>query len=50
MAFSLIRQKQLRRDRGDGDSAYQNAYGRYRASVVRHRLGIDIVFELSSRR
>ena len=46
MGFLTDPQKQLLSDRGDVDFAYQNAYGRYRASVVRHRLGIDIVFRI----
>jgi twitching motility protein PilT len=33
-------------DRGDADFAYANAFGRYRTSVVRQRLGIDIVFRI----
>jgi len=32
--------------RGDSDFAYENAYGRYRVSVVRQRLGVEIVFRL----
>ena len=32
--------------RGDSDFAYENNYGRYRVSVVRQRLGIEIVFRL----
>jgi twitching motility protein PilT len=32
--------------RGDTDFAYANLSGRYRTSVVRHRLGIDIVFRI----
>src|SRR5215467_11111387 len=32
--------------RGDSDFAYENDYGRYRVSVVRQRLGIEIVFRL----
>src|SRR5260370_5704962 len=32
--------------RGDTDFAYANAAGRYRTSVVRQRLGIDIVFRI----
>src|SRR3989449_6945101 len=31
-------------DRGDADFAYANAFGRFRTSVVRQRLGTDIVF------
>ena len=33
-------------ERGDTDFAYANANGRYRASVVRQRLGTDIVFRV----
>jgi twitching motility protein PilT len=33
-------------DRGDTDFAYANAAGRYRTSVVRQRLGIEIVFRI----
>src|SRR5712692_9008452 len=33
-------------DRGDADFAYANNFGRYRTSVVRQRLGIDIVFRI----
>ena len=32
--------------RGDSDFAYENEYGRYRVSVVRQRLGIEIVFRV----
>ena len=32
--------------RGDSDFAYENEYARYRVSVVRQRLGIEIVFRL----
>jgi twitching motility protein PilT len=32
--------------RGDSDFAYENEYGRYRVSVVRQRLGVEIVFRL----
>jgi twitching motility protein PilT len=38
-------QKQLL-ERGDVDFAYANPTGRYRTSVVRHRLGIDLVFRI----
>jgi len=38
--------KKLLNQRGDTDFAYANAAGRYRTSVVRHRLGIDIVFRI----
>jgi twitching motility protein PilT len=33
-------------DRGDTDFAYENEYARYRVSVVRQRLGVEIVFRL----
>jgi twitching motility protein PilT len=33
-------------ERGDSDFAYANVAGRYRASVVRQRLGIEIVFRI----
>jgi twitching motility protein PilT len=33
-------------ERGDTDFAYANAAGRYRTSVVRQRLGIEIVFRI----
>lgn len=33
-------------DRGDSDFAYSNKVGRYRTSVVRQRLGVDIVFRI----
>jgi twitching motility protein PilT len=38
-------QKQLA-ERGDVDFAYANSTGRYRTSVVRHRLGLDLVFRI----
>jgi twitching motility protein PilT len=33
-------------ERGDVDFAYANVFGRFRASVVRQRLGIDLVFRI----
>jgi twitching motility protein PilT len=33
-------------ERGDADFAYANASGRFRTSVVRQRLGIDVVFRI----
>jgi twitching motility protein PilT len=33
-------------ERGDSDFAYENDYARYRVSVVRQRLGIEIVFRV----
>jgi twitching motility protein PilT len=35
-------------ERGDVDFAYATEFGRFRTSVVRHRLGIDIVFRIIS--
>lgn len=46
MGFLNDHQKQLLADRGDVDFAYATSFGRFRASVVRHRLGIDIVFRI----
>jgi len=43
--LSEAQQKQLA-ERGDVDFAYSNETGRYRTSVVRHRLGIDLVFRI----
>jgi len=39
-------QKTQLNDRGDADFAYSNAVGRYRTSVVRQRLGVDLVFRI----
>ena len=33
-------------ERGDADFAYANSFGRYRTSVVRQRLGVDLVFRI----
>jgi twitching motility protein PilT len=33
-------------ERGDADFAYANASGRFRTSVVRQRLGVDLVFRI----
>ena len=35
-------------ERGDVDFAYATKFGRFRTSVVRHRLGVDIVFRIIS--
>ena len=48
MAFLTDLQKQLLAERGDVDFAYSNSMGRFRASVVRQRLGIDLVFRIIS--
>ena len=38
------------KDTGDVDFAYQNAFGRYRASVVQQRLGNDICYRIINSR
>ena len=39
-------QKTQLADRGDVDFAYANSFGRFRTSVVRQRLGVDVVFRI----
>ena len=39
-------QKSQLTERGDADFAYANSFGRFRTSVVRQRLGIDLVFRI----
>src|SRR5437868_11289383 len=39
-------QKTQLNERGDADFAYTNSFGRFRTSVVRQRLGIDLVFRI----
>ncbi len=46
MGFLNDAQKKLLEERGDVDFAYANDGGRYRTSVVRHRLGYDLVFRI----
>lgn len=46
MGFLTDAQKILLTERGDVDFAYANSFGRFRASVVRHRLGLDLVFRI----
>jgi len=48
MGFLNETQKKQVEERGDVDFAYATDFGRFRASVVRHRLGIDIVFRIIS--
>src|SRR6185369_1997026 len=43
-------QKTQLNTRGDADFAYANATGRFRTSVVRQRLGVDIVFRIINTR
>src|SRR6476619_7617159 len=49
-AFLNDAQRELVKERGDADFAYANSRGRYRASVVRQRLGTDIVFRIINTR
>ncbi|HEV2805375.1 MAG TPA: PilT/PilU family type 4a pilus ATPase [Chthoniobacterales bacterium] len=44
--FLTDAQKVQLNERGDADFAYANAFGRFRTSLVRHRLGIDLVFRI----
>jgi len=44
--FLTDAQKIQLNERGDADFSYTNAFGRFRASVVRQRLGIDLVFRI----
>ncbi len=46
MGFLNEDQQKLLHERGDVDFAYATTLGRFRASVVRHRLGIDMVFRI----
>ena len=46
MGFLTEPQKKRLHEKGDIDFAYQNSFGRFRASVVRHRLGYDLVFRI----
>ena len=43
--LSSLHKSQLN-ERGDADFAYANNFGRYRASIVRQRLGVDLVFRI----
>lgn len=45
-SFLTAREWKRLREKGDVDFAYQNDFGRYRASVVRQRLGYDICCRL----
>ena len=49
-SFLTDAQRTLVNERGDADFAYANEKGRYRASVVRQRLGTDIVFRIINSR
>jgi twitching motility protein PilT len=47
--LSAVHQEELT-TRGDADFAYANEFGRFRTSVVRQRLGTDIVFRVINTR
>jgi len=49
-SFLTDAQRTLVNERGDADFAYANEKGRYRASVVRQRLGTNIVFRIINTR
>jgi twitching motility protein PilT len=49
-SFLTETQKTRLNQRGDADFAYANGFGRFRASVVRQRLGIDLVFRIINTR
>ena len=48
LARGFLNEAQLTRlqEQGDVDFAYANSFGRFRTSVVRQRLGIDLVFRI----
>lgn len=48
LAFSLMNETQVNvfEGRGDVDFAYEPSFGRFRASVVKQRLGIEMVFRV----
>jgi twitching motility protein PilT len=50
LAHAFLDEAQIKRleERGDVDFAYSPDFGRFRASVVRQRLGIDITFRIIS--
>lgn len=50
LARGFLNDEQLKRlhEIGDVDFAYSNSFGRFRTSVVRQRLGLDLVFRVIS--
>jgi twitching motility protein PilT len=48
--FLTNAQKTQLNERGDADFAYGNGFGRFRTSVIRQRLGIDLVFRIINTR
>ncbi len=49
-SFLTDAQKTRLKERGDADFAYANGFGRFRTSVVRQRLGVDLVFRIINTR
>ncbi len=49
-SFLTEEQKMHLNERGDADFAYQNSFGRFRTSVVRTRLGLDLTFRIVNTR
>lgn len=49
-AFLTAEQTTRLNERGDADFAYATSFGRFRTSVVRQRLGIDLVFRIINTR
>jgi twitching motility protein PilT len=52
LAYSFLTEAQIKKleERGDVDFAYSPGYGRFRASVVQQRLGIDMTFRIITTR
>jgi twitching motility protein PilT len=50
MGFLNDKQKEQLAERGDVDFAYSNSLGRFRTSVVRQRIGYDLVFRIINSR
>lgn len=50
LAYGFLNEEQIKRleTRGDVDFAYSPDFGRFRASIVKQRLGIDITFRIIS--
>jgi twitching motility protein PilT len=50
LAYAFLTEDKIKRleERGDVDFAYSTDFGRFRASVVQQRLGIDITFRIIS--
>src|SRR5690606_8355084 len=50
LAYSFLNEAQIQQleTRGDVDFAYSPEFGRFRASVVQQRLGVDITFRIIS--